>query len=174
MAQSGKEANKKKDSIFSESKRCEGKSPIEPLKITNTVLLAIIIILLICQLIIGNSALPTTTIPLDEGDKSDTSGTALVPVSIQTSTTLPVSISDSDMEYEYGAVSIDREKMAYAEREHKAKNPKAFGPIEIPSYYLHIGGYKGWDYVGILCNDGINGSWILVRRKKETEKTNKY
>ena len=57
--------------------------------------------------------------------------------------------------------------MAYAAERHKKENSDKLEPIEIPGYRLHIGGYKGWEYVGILCNDGINGSWILVRRKKE-------
>lgn len=132
----------------------EAKPSFDIIKIINTALLAVIAILLICQLIIGNSSIPTIEISTSTSKNSDNSSSRFVPVTI------------AEADYEYGAVRIDRENMAYAEVAHKENGGK-FGPIEIPTHHLHIGGYQGWDYVGILCNDGINGSWILVRRKKE-------
>lgn len=137
-------------------------------KIVHTGLLTMIALLLVFQLRSGNSSLPTTTIS-EDSDKVSKEGdefcTPVVPVAIRSSATLPVSLTATDIEYEYGAVHIDRETMAYAAERHKKENSDKLEPIEIPGYRLHIGGYKGWEYVGILCNDGINGSWILVRRK---------
>ncbi len=132
----------------------ESKQGGDKIRIINTALLAVIAILLICQLIVGNLSIPTTEISTSTSKKSDSQSSRFVPVTI------------AEADYEYGAVHIDRENMAYAEEFHKEKGGK-FGPIEIPTHHLHIGGYQGWQYVGILCNDGINGSWILVRRKKE-------
>lgn len=171
MQQPLPKSDKKEAGTSSCSDNTEVKSSIDKFKIANTGLLVIIAVLLAFQLITGNSSLPTTTATIAEDDSNDDKAeeqptTPLVPVTIQASTTLPVSVTGLDIEYEYGAVRIDRENMAYAEKAHE-ENGGEFGPIKIPTHHLHIGGYKGWDYVGILCNDGINGSWILVRRKKE-------
>lgn len=107
------------------SKKVESKTSF------NTALLVVIAILLICQLISGNSSMPSLE------------------------------------KYEYGAVLIDRDDMFDASRSHKEKNPDVKGPIELPNHCLHMGEGDGWEYVGILCNNGINGSWLLVRREKK-------
>ncbi len=164
------ETVKKEATTIPTTEKVEYKSKSDKFNIINTVLLTIIVVLLICQLIISNSNSPVPTIT----HKGSTGDTTLVPVKIQSSTTVPVSLMHSEKDYEYGAVHIDREDMAYAEKKHKENHPRHISdPIE-PPHKLQIGTYKDWDYVGILCNDGINGSWILVRRKKAPEKAFKF
>ena len=164
-----KEADKKETGSSFCADNAEDKTSIDKYKIANTGLLVIISVLLACQLFMGNSSLPTTTITDDNAKEEDEANTPVVPVTIQSSAILPVSVSGTDINYEYGAVHVDRDDMAFAQKRHNERysERERLKPIEIPGYALHIGGYKGWDYVGILCNDGINGSWILVRRKKE-------
>lgn len=163
------ENNDDEEEDDTETESTDGRTSFDIYKIVHLALLAVIAILLICQLFSKGSSLPMIDIsPSNKEENNTSSKVELVPVAIQSSTTLPVSVDNKveKYEYEYGAVHIDREDMSYAEERNK-KNPKYghYAPIELP-YKLSIGGYEDWSYVGILCNDGINGSWILVRRKR--------
>ncbi len=69
-----------------------------------------------------------------------------------------VSVPDvnNSPDYVYGAVHVTREKLERAQKfEPSWQDVREV--LAIPMY---------WEYVGPLCHDGINGAWLLVRKRK--------
>lgn len=68
-----------------------------------------------------------------------------------------IQIWGGEPKYRYDAINITREEVAFDKKwqDDMAKRSVEFKPRYIPS---------GWEYVGPLCNDGVNGAWILIRR----------
>lgn len=77
---------------------------------------------------------------------------------------IPVSVMPGDAyEYEYGVIHLSREDMQVSHEVAVEKNRLVGGVTNIDH---RLGTIHGWEYVGIICNDGINASWILVRRPR--------
>lgn len=81
---------------------------------------------------------------------------------------IPVSIVMGDStQYQYGALHLSREDMQYALTSAKKADRLSHGVCPLSFQMAEI---AGWEYMGIICNDGINASWILMRRTKESAK----
>ncbi|MBR2126638.1 MAG: hypothetical protein IJ943_07875 [Akkermansia sp.] len=62
--------------------------------------------------------------------------------------------------YVYGAVHVTREELERAQK-HEGRWQDVRRVHAIPMY---------WEYVGQLCHDGINGAWLLVRKRESKPK----
>lgn len=62
--------------------------------------------------------------------------------------------------YVYGAVHVTREELERAQK-HEGRWQDVRRVHAIPMY---------WEYVGPLCHDGINGAWLLVRKRESKPK----
>lgn len=85
----------------------------------------------------------------------------------------PAPPAASAPEYEYWAYHIDREELALL-HEIQSQNKDSRFANDIPAGTMSMQGHvsmgskwdERWEYVGHLCNDGMNGAWILIRRPK--------
>lgn len=62
--------------------------------------------------------------------------------------------------YELGAVHVSRNDFDY--------KSSVSGEVYVKSLPSRIP--NDWEYVGVLCHDGINGAWLLVRKRESKPK----
>lgn len=65
-----------------------------------------------------------------------------------------VMVQQGPVKYEYKLQHVDRETLQFYKEKHYS--------IETLLEMYQPGG--GWEYVGPLCNDGVNATWLLMRR----------
>lgn len=76
-----------------------------------------------------------------------------------------VVVPDIVPEYQYGTLHLSREDMQSSYDVARRLGLDSDGVCPLNS---EIAQRNGWEYVGIICNDGINASWLLMRRTKES------
>lgn len=69
-------------------------------------------------------------------------------------------------QYEYCPVHIEREDFERSSKAWVLVADDPSGAADCIPAQLAVRLEQGWEYVGPICNDGINASWILLRRKK--------
>lgn len=68
-------------------------------------------------------------------------------------------------EYQYGALHLSREEV---QRMYDAERLYGHLSADVCPLKQTMAQQKGWEYVGVICNDGINASWLLMRRTKQS------
>lgn len=116
------------------------------------------VLLLVAIVLLGVSIIQNKENSSDKAQRMEIVGTkAEIPVSVQQRLNAVSVPPEGEFPYELGAIHVSRDDFSYVSSISGESHVKRL-PSEIP---------KNWEYVGLLCHDGINGAWLLVRRVKE-------
>lgn len=72
----------------------------------------------------------------------------------------------AEPQYEYCRVYIEREDFERSSKAWVLVADDPSGAADCIPAQLAVRLEQGWEYVGPICNDGMNARWILLRRKK--------